>query len=760
MSDLSIGIIGNPGCAKSTILKELISLEKKVANRSEVTIAKQDIYFNFKGLRIKITNLPDVYSLGIGNKFTMDQKKVIDFIRKKEFNFLINVIDYIKLKKNLYLTLQLLEKELPIALVIDIGNLTTKRDVFISQKKLSEILGSIPILSISTKSKENIVHLKNFILKNKVVPRVVNIFDLYPEKIKKYYLDIKGFLSTNYKNVNNETAISLFEGSSDINSSNYEYSPNINIKKIGFNVENEFCQEPCLVLVNCRNNCIEKICKKVVQKQSIKYRSFSNAIDGILLNNFLGALLFLSTLYIIFVFSTNIGRVFQNLFSLVAELTLIDIPISIISKIYKLEWLILLIKSFGNALQTIFSFIPIIFFMHFFLLLLENSGYVARINVLTNKVMRFIGLSGNSFMPLILGIGCNVPAISGTNIIKNKSEKIITIMMIPFISCTARLSIYTLFCYIFFPSNTENVIFALYIIGMTIGVFTGLLINNRSNKINTDTNSISLPQYKMPRLKTIISMSMLRTKSFIFSSSKSIIIVFFIVHLLTYIKVPSNSDMQGIYNKEPIINKIGKHISPIFKPLGLKEKNWPAVVAITTGIFAKEAVVGTLFSLYSDQYQDFTASQEIDILSKYRKEFFNIYKKNSINFSENCSSKYDMGSDVIKNDQISNSLINNLSKNFDDKNSIVSYLIFILLYLPCISVFSIISSEVGRKWAIASSLWSTVCAYSISTIFYQGINCITNKVFHFYYLLSSIALLLFSALVMRYFCVFHLRLKK
>ncbi|WHA05087.1 ferrous iron transport protein B [Candidatus Bandiella numerosa] len=751
MEKISLGIIGNPNSGKSTIFNQLTGLGQKTGNWSGVTVEKRVGEFKFKNHKIQLIDLPGLYSLGIGGKTSLDQDITINYIKEGDFDYLINVVDSANFKRNLYLTFQLIERGIPVILVLNMDDIAKSKNIKINENKLSKLL-KCPVIKVSAKKTDDINILKDFLLKNKDIKNVVGIFDFYPKKIKEHYLNLENFLNIDKFNlISNSDKISILEG-------NYaQYNDRIKefAKNICNNIEIEFGQTSDFVLVNCRYAFIEKLFKKVCENKDPNCESLSDKIDNIALNTILGAPIFLIVLYLMFVFSINVGGAFQEFFGLIAEATFIDIPLLIASKIYTSEWLNILIYGLGGAVQTIASFIPIIAAMYMFLSFLEDSGYIARSAVIANKIMRLLGLSGHSFLPLIVGLGCNVPAITGTRVLYNHNQRISTIMMSPFVSCTARLAVYTLFCYIFFPNNTQNVIFTLYIIGILMAIFTGLLIKNKAQKIADSNMLIELPDYKLPKLKVIINSSILRTKSFIFGAGKTIVVVFFIIHLVNSIKIPIKNE-AGTYNNENIINIIGKRVTLIFKPMGLEEKNWPATVGIITGIFAKEIVVGTLVSLYADESDNSNSVSEIEILTKYKKAFLSVPKKMVSVFTDNFDKLYYLDNNVTKknyldDNEISNKVIKNISNNFDNKIAVLSYLIFILIYFPCVSVFGAISNEIGKKWAIASALWSTISAYSVSIMFYQTSNFIMNNSINYYYLLLGIMILIISSISLRYF---------
>ena len=753
MEKISVGIIGNPNSGKSTIFNQLTDLAQKTGNWSGVTVEKRTGKFKFKNCEVQLIDLPGLYSLGIGGKTSLDQDITINYIKEENFDYLINIIDSANFKRNLYLTFQLIERKIPVIIVLNMDDIAKDKDIIIDEKKLSQTL-KCPVIAISAKKTNDINKLKDFLIKNKNIQNNVDIFDFYSKKIKEYYSNLEGFLNANkLDEISNNDKITIIEG----NYVNYGDKIKEFAKKICDNIEKEFGQTSDFVLVNCRYAFIEKFFKKVCKNKSVNSESFSDKIDNVVLNKILGVPIFLMVLYLMFVFCINVGGAFQEFFGLIAEATFIDIPLLVTSKFYTSDWLNILIYGLGGAIQTVTSFIPIIAAMYIFLSILEDSGYIARSAVIANKIMRFLGLSGHSFLPLIIGLGCNVPAITGTRVLYNHNERISTIMMSPFVSCTARLAVYTLFCYIFFPNNTQNIIFILYLIGILMAILTGLLVKNRSQKIIDSNMLIELPDYKLPKLKTIINSSILKTKSFIFGAGKTIVVVFFIVHLVSTIKIPIKNEL-GTHNNENVINIIGRKLTPIFKPMGLQEKNWPATVGIITGIFAKEVVVGTLISLYADKSSDPDSVTNLSILSKYKKAFLSVPKKITGIFTDNFDKLYYLGNNDDKKDyfddnEVSNKIIKNILNNFDDKLAVLSYLIFILIYFPCVSVFGVISNEIGKKWAVTSALWSTLSAYSVSIIFYQTSHFIVNGGTNYYYFSLGISMFLISATSLRYFCI-------
>lgn len=713
MRHITIGAIGNPNSGKSTIFNELTGLDQKTGNWSGVTVEKKIGSILFRDCKISIIDLPGVYSLGVKESKSLDQNVALKFISEEKFDYLVNVIDSTNLRRNLYFTLQLLERKVPVVLVLNMDDLAKKMGIVVDEIALSKIL-SCPVIKISAKNQEDILRLKDFLIGCKENLELCDIFKLYPEEIQNHYANLEGFLKSHNHNLTDNDKILLMEGSL----SGYHAEIQDFARLMHVDIEKKFGQTSDFALVNSRYMAIDKVLKKVLKTETDVTESISDKLDNIFLNKFLGFPIFLFIMYLMFVFSINLGGAFQDFFSLSAAATFIDIPMLIISKIHDAEWLKIIIQGLGGGIQTVVTFIPIIVAMYIFLSFLEESGYIARAAVIGNKLMKYIGLPGQSFFPLMIGLGCNVPAIIGARILNDQRERIATIMMAPFVSCTARLAVYMMFCFIFFPNNTQNVIFFLYTLGILMAIITGLLMKVKDSAVSS-CMLMELPEYKLPKIKTIIRNSILRTKSFVFGAGKTIMVIFFILHIINVIKIPTKNYMSGIIEDTSLINIIGQKVNPIFEPMGFKEKNWPAAVGIFAGIFAKEVVVGVLVSLYAD---DVSEEESSSIIEKYKNAVMSVPKNLSLGYAQDFAEDQDDKGSYYKENKLNNAIINNINENFDDKLTVLSYLIFILLYLPCVSVFGVIANEIGKKWAVISSLWSSLSAYAVAIIFYQTAN--------------------------------------
>jgi len=304
--------------------------------------------------------------------------------------------------------------------------------------------------------------------------------------------------------------------------------------------------------------------------------------------------------------------------------------------------------------------------MFLFLALLEDSGYMSRAAFVIDRLMRVLGLPGKAFVPLIVGFGCNVPAVMAARTLENKRDRIITIMMSPFMSCGARLAIFAVFTATFFPHGGQNIVFALYLIGIFMAMMTGLLLRKTLLKGDATPLVMEMPAYHMPHVKTVLLHAWQRLKGFVFRAGKLIVPICVLIGALNSLNVDGTMN-TGEGDVRSVLSSIGHAATFIFAPMGIQPDNWPATVGLVTGVLAKEVVIGTLNALY-------TQMGHVGLM----------YQK------------------------------------FDGQIGAFAYLLFVLLYVPCISTVAAMLRELNRGWAVFSVCWMTGIAYGTAVVFYQA----------------------------------------
>jgi len=677
----TVCIIGNQNSGKSTLFNLLTKSQSQVGNWPGVTVEILYKKVFIDNDEVKFVDLPGSY--GIRNNTTLDEKETTDFLLKEDYDLILNLIDITSLERSLLLTVQLLELGKPVVVILNKIDLIDKKQLLLLKAKLMSVL-KLKILTISAQNKSNIDEINASIKELRVIPtdKKYGLLSLYPKEIisvfkkEKQEISLYQFID-NIKYSQEKNFSSLRSKLSLADNAHFSNEGEITVAK-------EMCDDDLeLTFIEIRYEIVKKILKRInisVSRTSNK----SDYIDSILLNRFIGIPFFFFLMYLMFCFSIELGGILQPYFEIIAWKTFAEIPLSLFEYAGIDNKLITIpIYGLGNGLRTVAAFIPLIAFLYLFISILEESGYLTRAAFVMNRLLKKIGLEGKSLIPLIVGFGCNVPAIMSTRIIKNKTNRLAVILAIPFISCSARLSVFLILSSVFFKDHANNLIFILYLIGIFFGLLSIIIVNKCTSNQNLLYNDflVELPDYQLPKIKAVLYKAWYKTKDFVVGAGKLIIIVCVIIQIM------NSFSFHGFINKknqDSILISVGKSITPIFEPIGITKENWPASVGIIAGLLAKEVIIGTLNSLYSINQHN-----------------------NQINYTEN------------DNDYLREFTINKMKILFHSKLSVFCYMLFILLYFPCISVFSAIHKELGLSWAVVSSLWSTLIAYACAVSTYQ-----------------------------------------
>ena len=448
-----------------------------------------------------------------------------------------------------------------------------------------------------------------------------------------------------------------------------------------------------------------------------------------MLNRVLGLPIFFFIMYLMFLFSISLGSAFIDFFYGLFGAIFVDGMGQILTTIGLPSWLIsMLADGVGGGIRTVSTFIPIIGCLFLFLSLLEDSGYMARAAFLMDRCMRFLGLPGKAFVPMIVGFGCNVPAIMATRTLENEKDRLLTISMAPFMSCGARLPVYALFAAAFFPTSGQNVVFVLYLVGIVAAVFTGLVVKHSLLAGGRSPFIMELPNYHMPSFKHIVLRTWDRLKSFIIRAGKAIVLVVVILNTLNSVGIDGSLGHANTHTS--LLSKIGIMLTPMFSPMGVTEDNWPAAVGVFTGILAKETVVGTLNSMY----QEMASTLDKDVNKV--KEDFSVWLGVQAAFAtipENMSSLLgfthgplvggigdmsDLKAVAGKQEEAIDAFFI-MRSLFPSNASVIAYLLFILLYTPCVAALGAVYRETNLGWTSFVAGWTFLLGYAVATLYYQ-----------------------------------------
>ena len=733
----TISLIGNPNCGKTTLFNALTGSKQRVGNWAGVTVDKKTGEFSYRGIDFDLVDLPGIYSLTPSSVAGEDEIVARDYLVSGETELIINIVDAANLERNLYLTTQLIELKVPMIVVVNMLDIARQHHITIDLEALEKQLG-IPVIGLVAAREKGLQEFKNRLIDVLSHPHTSSQAIAFDERIAQAIEEISEKLNQHGLQ-GNWFATQFLERAPGL-SKRFPEETIKQIEKIVEQADHHFDGNLDIEIANARYAFIGKVMSEAVSRENESVATLTDRIDRIVLNRWLGLPIFLLIMYVMFLSTQNFGAVFIDFFDILVGGIFVDGLAHLLTQINAPEWLtVFLANGIGGGLQTISTFIPVVFFMFLFLAILEESGYMARAAFVMDRLMRYLGLPGKAFVPLIVGFGCNVPSIMATRTMDRASDRIITVMMAPFMSCGARLPVYVLFATAFFPTNGQNLVFLLYVIGIIAAIVTGFLLKRTALPGAASAFVMEIPPYHIPTLKGVMLRTWDRVKSFMFRAGRVIVVIVACLSFLNSLGTDGSFGNEDGQNS--VLSKIGQTIVPVFQPMGVEEQNWPAAVGVFTGIFAKEAVVGTLNSLYDTLNANESISGEdnedqpfslVDVTT----EAFGAIGENLAGLAGALTDPMGVHVDDLSNQEeaaeeqgISLGTIATIQTLFGSTSAAFAYLLMILLYMPCVAAVAAIYREVGTRWTVFSAAWTTALGYSAATIFYQVANFATDPLY-------------------------------
>lgn len=739
MSQHTISLIGNPNCGKTTLFNALTGSRQRVGNWPGVTVDKKTGNFSFEGHDIEVVDLPGIYSVTPTSVSGEDEIVARDYLLSGEAQVVVNIIDASNLERNLYLTSQLIEMQVPMLVVVNMLDIAKQHKIKLDLAALQKQLGC-PVIGLVANRNKGIEELKKALVQFLDFPVSTHVKVQYDEVIENAANEISAQLGV--KENGRWFAIQFLEHAPGIENK-FEDRNLTKVREVVEKTDQHFEGNTDIEITNARYELVAQIADKCVVRAGDVTGTLTDRIDRIILNRWMGLPIFLLIMYVTFLFTQNFGAVFIDFFDILVGGIFVDGLGQLLASWGTPQWLtVFLSNGIGGGLQTISTFIPVVFFMFLFLAILEESGYMARAAFVMDRLMRALGLPGKAFVPLLVGFGCNVPAIMATRTMDRASDRIITVMMTPFMSCGARLPVYVLFATAFWPTNGQNLVFGLYLIGIAAAIFTGYLLKRTALPGVASAFVMEMPPYHIPTIKGVMLRTWDRVRTFMFRAGKVIVVI---VACLAFLNSMGTDGSFGNEDTEKsILSQVGKTIVPVFEPMGIQEENWPAAVGVFTGIFAKEAVVGTLNSLYDTMAANNTAQSAADdaaaeevpaeeeggfSLSATFSEAVGTIGENFAGLTGAFSdplgiSVGDLSDEAAAAEEqgVALGTIDTIKTLFGSSSAVFAYLLMVLLYVPCVAAVAAIYREVGTKWTIFACAWTLALGYSAATIFYRVAN--------------------------------------
>lgn len=659
---ITFGLAGNQNCGKTTLFNQLTGSNQHVGNFPGVTVDRKDGQIR-KHENTLVTDLPGIYSM---SPYTSEEIVTRDFFLNDRPRGIINIVDATNFERNMYLTMQLIELNIPMVLALNMMDEVHKNGGTIKINELEEALG-IPVVPISAAKNEGIDELIDHaihVAKYRERPGRMDFCDANGEDGGAMHRCLHSIMHLIEDHAHNKeiptrfAASKLVEGDEEVlKKLELDQNEKETLEHIILQMENESGLDRVAALAKMRFTFIDKICKATVvePKQSVEHIR-SQKIDKILTGKYTAIPSFVAIMAFIFWMTFGvIGAWLSNLMESAINFVIDMCDKALVGLQVNEVLRSLVVDGVLTGVGSVLNFLPIIVILFFFLSLLEDSGYMARVAFVMDKLLRKIGLSGRSFVPMIIGFGCSVPAIMATRTLPSERDRKMTIMLTPFMSCSAKLPIYAMFTAAFFPKYGALVMTALYFTGIIVAIIYALILNHTKFKGEPVPFVMELPNYRLPGIKNVGRLIWDKAKDFITRAFTIIFLASIVIWFLQTFDLRLNVVEDS---KNSMLALVGSVIAPIFKPLGFG--NWKISTALITGFTAKESVVSTLTVLFGGT----TAA---------------------------------------------------LYTAFDLKTAIV-FLVFTLLYTPCVAAIASVKRELGGNWAAIIVVLQCAIAWIVAFI--------------------------------------------
>ena len=684
---INVALVGNPNCGKTSLFNFVSGAHERVGNYSGVTVDAKEGHAEYKGYIFNIVDLPGTYSL---SAYSPEELYVRKQITESTPDVIINVIDASNLERNLYLTTQLVDMNLKIVGALNMFDEFEARGDKLDNDKLGELFG-IPFVPTVFRSGRGINELFDMVInvyegiKDPLKNNIRHIHLNHGKYIERAIDEVKAEIQKNeqirHKYSTRFLAIKLLEKDQKIENvakqlPNKDDIFKVRDKAIDY-ILKETKEDSETAIMNAKYGIIHGALQEAGSEEGKKTDTYqmTHVLDAIITNRYFGFPLFFIFLYIMFEVTFTLGQYPMDWIE--AGVEAISNIMSSLLPVGPLRDMI--VDGAIAGVGAVIVFLPQILILYSFISFMEDSGYMARAAFIMDKVMHKMGLHGKSFIPLIMGFGCNVPAVMATRTIENRRSRLITILVLPFMSCSARLPIYIMIIGTFFAVKYQSLIMiTLYVTGIILAVIMSRIFSKWLIKGDDTPFVMELPPYRFPTLKAITRHTWEKGKQYLKKMGGIILVASLIVWALGYFPHDNNLDRQT-QQEHSYIGQIGKVVEPIFRPQGF---DWKLDVSLMAGIGAKEIVASTMGVLYADD-ESVADDNEADS-EKYNK----LYVK-------------------MTNDGITPLIA-------------FSYLLFVLIYFPCIATIAAIKGETGSwKWAMFAALYTTLLAWIISAVFYQ-----------------------------------------
>ena len=678
--ELNVVFVGNPNCGKTTIFNAACGAHERVGNYSGVTVDAKVGEFDFEGYHFNLTDLPGTYSL---TAYSPEELYVRRHIIERTPDIIVNVVDASNLERNLYLTTQLIDMDVPMIMALNMYDELRSSGNTLDTLQLGTLLG-VPVVPTVGRTGEGVLELFRQIIaieegRQDIARHIhVNHGSVIEQNIEKVEVLIRQNPEPHHNYSGRFLAIKMLENDRQIEGIIRTLTNKDDIirttEECKRSIQNELGEDSESAITDAKYGFVQGALKECFRKNHVNNRILTKRIDAIATSNIWGYPIFLLLMYVMFYCTFNIGQYPMDWIDMLVEW------ISGVTSNYMSDGPLkdLIIDGIIGGVGGVVIFLPNIMILYAFISWMEDSGYMARAAFIMDRIMHKMGLHGKSFIPMIMGFGCNIPAVMATRTIEDRKSRLITMLIIPLMSCSARLPVYIIIIGAFFPHCQALVLFAMYLIGVMMSILMAKLFSRFVVKGESSPFVMELPPYRLPSAKNVVRHTWEKGKQYLKKMGTTILAASIIVWALSYFphhdEYSTSEQIENSY-----IGQIGKTVEPVIRPCGM---GWKEGVSIITGIGAKEIVASTMGVLYSSDSNDEVLEDE----DAEQARLSRLIKKNS-------------GLTTL---------------------SAFAFIIFVLLYMPCIPTCISIKNEAGSwHWAAFTIFYTTLLAWICSTIVFQ-----------------------------------------
>ena len=626
MSALEVALTGNPNTGKSTIFNELTGAHQKIGNWPGVTVDKKVGYVNYKGRTISVVDLPGTYSI---NAHSQEEVVVSDYFKENKPDIVVNIVDASNIARNLFLTVQLMENGIPLIINLNMMDEAERQGIKINEQKLEKAFG-MPVTNTVGRS-------------NKSVKVLLDVFT--------------------------ETRMSDYHPSELME----QHIAKVNAIKASGASPDKIDEE----IIAARYDFIDQVMTEAVTTKNVG-TTFTDKLDSWLANGVPALFIMFGLFYLLFQFTFNwVGQPLADLLGDFLTGDLVDWSKEAMETAGVAEWMQSLVADGILAgVGAVVGFVPLIFTLFFCLSFLDGTGYMARVAFVLDPIMRRAGLSGKSIMPLIMGFGCGVPAIMAARSMDTNKDRMISVLITPFLTCNAKVPIMALFAAMFFPDNAANIVFSMYFIGLAVAIIAAKILSKTAFKAEPSTFLLELPPYRMPDMKTVLLETWDKGKGYLVKAGT----IIFAMTVMIWFLSSFNGDGMTEDMDQSYLASIGSATSVLFAPQGFD--TWEAGAAVVTGVMAKEAVVSTMGILYGAGDDVSTEAEDAD-------------------------------------DTAAQFMSTTMATSFTPLAAL-AFMVFTQLYSPCVTALGTIKKETQSwKWMGFAFLYTCTVAWIVSMLVYQ-----------------------------------------